>query len=125
MDGSHSTVSAKKNPIDWKELLTLTNQKPALAKELLRLFRDELPELRQQIMIAYRDQQLDQLRALIHKLHGSCCYTGVPQLKAIATALEERLKIEKSPVITSLMKQLNTEIDLVLTAIDAQLQSHE
>ena len=55
-----------------------------------------------------------QLLQQIHKLHGACCYTGVPALKNLAELLETQLKQGKTPA--ELEPEL-LELDDVLQAL--------
>lgn len=112
------------NPIDWPTLLLLTNNKPELAKELVRMFGVELPNVRTEINKTFEREDYSQLQELIHKLHGSCCYTGVNHLKKIASSLEDELKINNNNVADR-MKALNDEIDSVLEAIKNQSYINE
>ena len=61
-------------------------------------------------------QPLDsqQLLQQIHKLHGACCYTGVPRLKDLAELIETQLKQGKS--LADLEPEL-LELDDVLQAL--------
>ncbi len=118
-------MSNVKSPIDWQELLTLTNNNPELAKELLGMFANELPTMRDAINAAHQKQDYTLLQELIHKLHGSCCYTGVTQLKALAAELEDTLKLQQHGAIGGLMKRLNHEVNTVLTTIQNQHYLHE
>ncbi len=105
------------NPIDWVTLLKLTNNKPDLAKELLIMFAAELPALRHTINEAYQNKNMTVLKDETHKLHGSCCYTGVTRLKNLSQQLEEEIKLNQQEAIRETLVQLNAEIDLVLKTI--------
>jgi two-component system sensor histidine kinase BarA len=73
--------------IDWESSLKLANNKPALAKELLTLLVNELPQFRTHINDAYVNKDFKELHRHIHKLHGATCYCGVPKLREIAALL--------------------------------------
>jgi two-component system sensor histidine kinase BarA len=51
-----------------------------------------LPETKNSITEAITCQDVEQLKTLIHKLNGACCYTGVPSLGKISMQLETELK---------------------------------
>lgn len=78
--------------IDWKIALQRAAGKPALAKDMLNMLLTGLPETQQQLSDAIHADNAEQLLQLIHKLHGACCYTGVPGLKNLAETLETQLK---------------------------------
>lgn len=104
--------------IDWKLCLKLNNNRPELAKELLTLFAKELPETKNNIKQAWQQQAFTPLKDEVHKLHGACCYCGVPRLKEIVEKLENLLKTDiNNPEIASLITQLDQEIDNVMETL--------
>lgn len=78
--------------LDWTLAQQQAANKPELARELLQMLLDFLPEVRQQVEDMMNDQPSDTLVDLIHKLHGSCSYSGVPRLKRICCYLEQQLR---------------------------------
>jgi len=54
---------------------------------------DSLPETQLSIREAIDMQDIDQIKRLVHKLNGACCYTGTPNLAKITTQLETQLKM--------------------------------
>jgi len=53
---------------------------------------DSLTESQINISKALVNQDINQLKSLIHKLNGACCYTGAPSLTNICQELETQLK---------------------------------
>lgn len=104
--------------IDWELCLKLANNRPELAKELLTLLVNELPQVRANINEAYENKDYPALHRYIHKLHGATCYCGVPKLKEIAALLEAKLKKSNSDEIKKLLKILNDEMDQLLKTFD-------
>ncbi|MBP9722672.1 MAG: response regulator [Gammaproteobacteria bacterium] len=82
--------------IDWELSLKLANYNIELAKELLNLLLTELPKDLNAIKQAYKTKNYDEFYHLIHKLHGSCCYCGLPLLKAACFNLESQIKKSKN-----------------------------
>ena len=80
--------------IDWPLALKRTGDKEDLAIEMLIGLVDGLPENQRDISDAVAKQDNSQLKSLIHKLNGACCYTGVPSLTAICQEIETQLKKE-------------------------------
>ncbi len=78
--------------IDWKLALQRAAGKPELAQEMLLLLIKSLPQSDKQIRQAITDNDQQVLLHALHKLHGACCYTGVPRLKNLLEALETQLK---------------------------------
>ncbi|MDP5188010.1 MAG: response regulator [Alishewanella sp.] len=78
--------------IDWPMALQRAAGKPELAQEMLLMLLKSLPQSEKQINQAIRDNDQQMLLHALHKLHGGCCYTGVPRLKNLLEALETQLK---------------------------------
>lgn len=80
--------------IDWSLALKQAAGKEDLAKEMLQLLVNYLPDVIQVVNQAQQDDQyaLDDLLHHIHKLHGSCSYSGTPSLKSICATLEQMLR---------------------------------
>lgn len=83
------------NIIDWGLSLKLANNNSELAKDLLQMLIDDLPNNISDITKAYEQQNFDDFYHHVHKLHGSCCYVGVPELKNAAHQLETVIKSTK------------------------------
>jgi len=80
--------------IDWPSALERTGGKITLAKEMLEGLVNSLPHEQQSISQALQDEDTAQLKRIIHKLNGSCCYTSAPNLHDICRRLETQLKKE-------------------------------
>ncbi|MFM8454227.1 MAG: ATP-binding protein [Gammaproteobacteria bacterium] len=74
--------------IDWNLSLKLANYNTGLTHELLDEFKKHIPETLEEIKLSLKNSNYKQLRNIIHKLHGSCCYVGVPKLKTLCRELE-------------------------------------
>ena len=80
--------------IDWPLALTRSANKPDLAKDMFLGLVDSLPETQENIKAAIKSKDMEQLKKLVHKLNGACCYTGVPNLAKITIELETQLKMD-------------------------------
>jgi len=78
--------------IDWHLALSRTGKKVHLAKDMLSGLVSSLPETKLLISEAITCQDTEQVKMLIHKLNGACCYTGVPALGKITQQIETMLK---------------------------------
>ncbi len=85
------TKHKPKTSIDWEEAVTQSAGKLSLAQELLAMLINSFDDVEAMIELAINGGQVD-LKAIIHKLHGSCAYSGVPQLKALCFEIESQLK---------------------------------
>ncbi|WP_372627151.1 two-component sensor histidine kinase BarA [Arsukibacterium sp.] len=100
--------------IDWQVGLQRAGGKPELAKEMLQMLLTSLPQTQQGLDAAIAANDSEQLLQLIHKLHGACCYIGVPALKNLAETLETQLK--SGTTIEQLEPEL-FELDDILSAL--------
>lgn len=86
--------SMKENTvIDWSLALKRAANKVDLAKEMLEGLVESLPTTHDSINEAISNNDTEQVKRLIHKLNGACCYTGTPNLSKITTQLETQLKM--------------------------------
>lgn len=81
--------------INWELSLQHANYNTDLAKDLLEMLVCDLPNTMAEIKNAYITKDYENLHHHVHKLHGSCCYCGVPYLKNACFNLESRIKSTK------------------------------
>ncbi len=66
--------------------------KPDLARDMLQMLIDFLPEVRNKIEEQLVGENPNGLVDLVHKLHGSCGYSGVPRMKNLCQLIEQQLR---------------------------------
>jgi HPt (histidine-containing phosphotransfer) domain-containing protein len=109
--GLHSVVPAALPPaepvvdhnqtLDWQLALRQAAMKPDLAREMLQMLIAFMPEVRNKVEEQLVGEQPEGLLDLIHKLHGSCSYSGVPRLKKLCQTLESSCAQAPPPRIWS------------------------
>ena len=82
--------------LDWQLALRQAANKPDLARDLLRMLVDFLPEVHKLVESHMAASDTLALRDIIHKLHGSASYSGVPRLKQLCQQLEQGLRTHNS-----------------------------
>ncbi|ENM3943103.1 two-component sensor histidine kinase BarA [Vibrio cholerae] len=89
-----SSPPAEEAIIDWPVALRQSANKEELAKEMLGMLVDYLREVETVVNTALEDEEYPASDLLhhIHKLHGSCSYSGVPRLRKICASLEQALR---------------------------------
>lgn len=109
--------------LDWALAQRQAANKPQLAQDLLQMLLDFLPEVRDRIEQILDGTPDNDIVALIHKLHGSCSYSGVPRLKRICYYLEKQLNkgIDSSELEPEWLELLD-EIDNVTEAANLHLR---
>lgn len=83
--------------IDWQAALKQSANKEDLAKDMLQMLVDYIPEVSAVVEAALEledDEQIDMDKLIhhVHKLHGSSSYCGVPRLKKICATIEKALR---------------------------------
>lgn len=111
--------------IDWSSALYQAANKTDLAKDMLTMLVDSIPEIHQIIENVMNEEPNPELLLHhIHKLHGSCSYSGVPRLQKICATLEQSLRSGSS--ISSLepeLFELQDEMEKVVKAARELLDS--
>ncbi len=110
-DGS---VIRRNDFFDWSESLRLSKHKPDLATDMLKMLIASLPETRESLKTAFDNNNMKNLLEITHKLHGGCCYCGVPALRAASKALEQKLHKQDYNDINSYLDKLLAEITVLL-----------
>ncbi|WP_104125652.1 two-component sensor histidine kinase BarA [Salmonella enterica] len=78
--------------LDWQLALRQAAGKPDLARDMLQMLMDFLPEVRNKIEEQLVGENPNGLVDLVHKLHGSCGYSGVPRMKNLCQLIEQQLR---------------------------------
>ena len=78
--------------LDWQLALRQAANKPDLAREMLQMLIAFLPEIRNKVEEQLVGEAPEDLVEAIHKLHGSCGYSGVPRLKRLCHLIEHHLR---------------------------------
>jgi two-component system sensor histidine kinase BarA len=102
--------------LDWPLANLRANHNADLAKELFGLLIKELPQHERELMRAAKNRDLETLKMITHKIHGACCYCGVPALHNDISKLETALKCDQKDwpnylrrVLTSMQHLLEHE----------------
>ncbi len=84
---------ASPSRLDWSLALKQSAGKPELAKEMLSMLIESFEEVKLQIDHAINNSvNAHELDQVIHRFHGGCSYSGVPQLQKLAALIETELK---------------------------------
>lgn len=99
---------------DWSESLRLAKHKPDLATDMLNMLIASLPETHENLKSAFARKDMKALLEITHKLHGGCCYCGVPALREASKALEEKLHKQDYTDLKQYTEKLTDEITALL-----------
>lgn len=100
--------------IDWQLALKRANQNEESAKELLEGFIAMLPDTIALLHGLWKRKNYSALKVEVHKLHGACCYTGLPRMQHLANETESALKMEQHNLVDIHLSELLEEAQKVL-----------
>jgi two-component system sensor histidine kinase BarA len=107
---------AKHAAIDWQLCVQKVSGNQALAEEFLAKFVEELQKNREEFIQLMHQKNIKSLGELAHKLHGACCFCGVPLLQKKVMHLEKlALKVTKIEELTGPFSELIQSIDAVIS----------
>ncbi|MFS1863479.1 two-component sensor histidine kinase BarA [Vibrio lentus] len=102
--------------IDWQAAMKQAANKEDLARDMLRMLVDFIPEVYEAADKAIEDNDfpVEELIHIIHKMHGSSSYSGVPRLKSVCATIEKELRSGTSiEAIEPELFELQDELDKV------------
>ncbi|GGW78714.1 hypothetical protein GCM10007391_09180 [Alteromonas halophila] len=111
--------------LDWQLAMQRTNHNQAATEELLNDFLTLLPGSIENIRQQWDKRNYDTLKSEIHRLHGACCYTGVPKLQDLARDLESALKLGQHFLVAEHMPALILEAEIILAEGQGYLDKHQ
>lgn len=77
---------------DLRASLQLMGNKETVARELAIMLKEMLPAFKDQLSLAFKKNDPEEIRTIAHKLHGGICYVITPRLKYLITHLETACK---------------------------------
>ncbi|WP_144391364.1 two-component sensor histidine kinase BarA [Pleionea sediminis] len=112
---------SESSSIDWELSVKMAGGKEELAKDMIKMLIEHIPEARDEIIESYESKDLENLLKRVHKFHGATCYVGVPQLRQLANQYETELKQEGiNSKVDTLHQQLIDEMKEVIEAFEAE-----
>ncbi len=75
--------------IDFEETLALCNHNEALAAELIKMLKTDLPRQKSILIHAYERGDEQTMRDITHQILGSCSYISLPDIKMHALIFQD------------------------------------
>lgn len=111
------------SPINWPLCIQKMSGNESMATEFLGHFITELRLNREEFLQIWNKRDLGLLERSAHKLHGACCFCGVPDLQRNVANIEMLAKHTSSiDDIQAEFTQLIESIDEVINAYPAHLE---
>ncbi|HAZ7574406.1 ATP-binding protein [Legionella sp. PATHC032] len=107
--------------IDWQLCVQKVSGNQALAEEFLAKFIEELYKNREEFIQLMHQKNVKGLADLAHKLHGACCFCGVPTLQKRVSQLEKLARrTANADNLTETFTDLIQSIDAVISEYENQ-----
>lgn len=110
---------AKHAAIDWQLCVQKVSGNQELAEEFLRQFVEELHKNREEFIHLMHQKDIKKLGESAHKLHGACCFTGVPTLQ------KNVIQVEKMAARSAAAEELTIPFAELIQSIDAVISEYE
>ena len=112
-------TKSKAAAINWPLCVQKVSGNQALAAEFLARFVVELKKNREEFLQLMHTHNVQGLERAAHKLHGACCFCGVPTLQTQVAHLENIARTAAH------INELQTEFAELIQSIDAVLLEYE
>ena len=109
---------ANEPAIDWRLCIKKMSGNHALAIEFISRFIEELQKNRNEFIELFHQNDLQSLEQEAHKLHGACCFCGVPRLQKTIVNFEKNTKQAQHG------NEIQAEFYQLLQCIDEVLQEY-
>ncbi|HAT8180076.1 TPA: response regulator [Legionella pneumophila] len=107
--------------IDWQLCVQKVSGNQALAEEFLAKFIEELYKNREEFIQLMHQKNVKGLADVAHKLHGACCFCGVPTLQKRVAQLEKLARrTTNADNLTEAFTDLIQSIDAVISEYENQ-----
>ncbi len=107
--------------IDWQLCVQKVSGNQALAEEFLAKFIEELYKNHEEFIELMHQKNVKGLADLAHKLHGACCFCGVPILQKRVAQLEKLARrTANADNLTGAFTDLIQSIDAVISEYENQ-----
>ncbi|ARB91600.2 hybrid sensor histidine kinase/response regulator [Legionella longbeachae] len=110
---------AKHSAIDWQLCIQKASGNQSLAEEFLARFVEELLKNREEFIQLMHEKNVKQLGEVAHKLHGACCFSGVPTLQ------KKVVQVEKLAAHAASIEELAMPFAELIQSIDAVISEYE
>jgi len=110
---------AKHAAIDWQLCVQKVSGNQTLAEEFLAKFIEELQKNREEFIQLMHQKNIKGLADIAHKLHGACCFCGVPLLQ------KKVMQLEKLAQRVTSVDELSRAFAELIQSIDAVISEYE
>ena len=104
--------------IDWQDALNRSANKPELAKQLLSMMQNTVPDELQDLNDAWADADRERLAQISHRILGASRYTGVPQVRETSQRFEDKCLLNPTHTTPAQMAMLKPHFHALIEALE-------
>ncbi|WP_197455108.1 PAS domain-containing protein [Stieleria varia] len=117
ISGEIAESCADECPIHWDELSDMSSNNSDLLKQLLDAFVQESASLKAALQEGFQSDDANAIRAAAHTLKGASAAIAAPELSELCAELESQARASELENAPDLMKEIESELEKVLSAI--------
>jgi len=117
-DEQHS----ERKSVDIKQSLDLAAGNESLLKQIFEILLRDIPDYRNQLSNATEQLDYSKLSSIIHKIHGTTCYTSLPLLKSQVASIQQQLSAESYINLDTAVDSMTKELEQVRLEVELYLQ---
>ena len=121
-DESTDEQSGEAKSVDIRQSLDLAAGNDSLLKQIFEILLREIPDYRHQLSNAIEQLDYKKLSSIIHKIHGTTCYTSLPLLKSQVASIQQQISAESYINLDTAVDSMIKELEQVKLAVELYLQ---
>jgi len=121
-DGPGDEQYAETKSVNIKQSLDLAAGNESLLKQIFEILLREIPDYRNHLSNAVEQLDYTKLSSIIHKIHGTTCYTGLPLLKSQVVSIQQQLSAESYVNLDTAVDAIINELEQVRLEVEQYLQ---
>ena len=122
IDGSGDEQYAETKSVDIKQSLDLAAGNESLLKQIFEILLRDIPDYRKHLSNAIEQLDYTKLSSIIHKIHGTTCYTSLPMIKSQVTSIQQQISAESYINLDTAVASMIKELEQVRLEVELYLQ---
>jgi two-component system sensor histidine kinase BarA len=112
----------ERKSVNIKQSLDLAAGNESLLKQIFEILLRDIPDYRNQLSNATEQLDYTKLSSIIHKIHGTTCYTSLPLLKSQVASIQQQLSAESYINLDTAVDSMTKELEQVRLEVEFYLQ---
>jgi two-component system sensor histidine kinase BarA len=108
---SPQKTHVSKLSIDFEQSLKMSQNNKVTLRKILNILIRDAPILQLQLKSAALKNDRERLSAILHKLHGTTCYTSLPRLKQQVISWQQSIATGSNSQQQAIVLEVNDELD--------------